>query len=403
MLEPGAGMTGGWLGCWRCCFCWASVPGCSRCHWKPTCSIAVRRSERGSVLAAMNFLVFLGILLVALLFAGLRQADLSGFAGESGRGAGESRAAVGRRSGLQSDALAARFRRGLAGGSPICGERRRPGAGCPTGRQFLQFVRQCRRLRDAACAQLLWVEFRQRRRRGEFFTKDDYLRAFADVADQQMVSDVYYQASELPLFTARQIFLLAGLFTIPVFLYIVFLIPQASVRFLVWLASRTVYRIRVHGHAHLPEEGGALLVANHVSWLDGILLLLTSSRPVRIVAFASGLRGRRVRWLAKMAGVILVAPGSKELRSALEAAREALKRGELVGIFPEGGMTPDRHAAGLSARPDARAGRDSRARHSGILGRAVGERFQLPWRALRLAVASHMAIPDFHSLRPTRT
>jgi len=143
-----------------------------------------------------------------------------------------------------------------------------------------------------------------------------------------------------PLFEARTIFLLAGLFTIPVFLYIVFLIPQASVRFLVWLASCTVYRIRVYGHGHLPEEGGALLVANHVSWLDGVLLLLTSSRPVRILALTSRLRGRIVRWCARLAGVILVAPGSKEILAALAAAREALNRGELVGMFPEGGMTP---------------------------------------------------------------
>ena len=185
----------------------------------------------------------------------------------------------------------------------------------------------------------MWVELKERQRRGEFFTKEEYLRLTDSVEQQQVLSDVYYQASDLPLFTARQIFLLAGLFTIPVFLYIIFLIPQASVRFLVWLASHTVYRIRVHGHMHLPEHGGALLVANHVSWLDGILLLLTSSRPVRILALASGLRGRRVRWLAKMAGVILVAPGSKEIKAALDAARQALNRGELVGIFPEGGMT----------------------------------------------------------------
>jgi acyl-[acyl-carrier-protein]-phospholipid O-acyltransferase / long-chain-fatty-acid--[acyl-carrier-protein] ligase len=146
--------------------------------------------------------------------------------------------------------------------------------------------------------------------------------------------------SSEPLFEAREIFLLAGLFTIPVFLYIIFLIPQASVRFLVWLASCTVYRIRVYGRVHLPEEGGALLVANHVSWLDGILLLLTSSRPVRIVALTSGLRSRHVRWWAKMAGVILVSPGSQEIKAAIDTAREALKRGELVGMFPEGGMTP---------------------------------------------------------------
>jgi acyl-[acyl-carrier-protein]-phospholipid O-acyltransferase/long-chain-fatty-acid--[acyl-carrier-protein] ligase len=62
-----------------------------------------------------------------------------------------------------------------------------------------------------------------------------------------------------PLFSARQIFLLAGLGTIPVLFYIVWVIPQASVRFLVWLMSHTLYRIRVQNREYLPEAGGAVL------------------------------------------------------------------------------------------------------------------------------------------------
>lgn len=142
-----------------------------------------------------------------------------------------------------------------------------------------------------------------------------------------------------PLFTSRQIFLLCGVFTIPVFIYIVCLIPQASIRFVVWLASKTVYRIRVLGHDHLPERGGALLVANHVSWLDGILMLLTSSRPVRIVAFAGHLQNKWVKRLARLFGVIMIGRRPKAILAALKAARHALQDGELVCIFPEGGIT----------------------------------------------------------------
>ena len=71
-----------------------------------------------------------------------------------------------------------------------------------------------------------------------------------------------------------------------IFLYIIILIPQASLRFLAWLLSLTIYRLRVYGRENLPRQGGALLVSNHVSWIDGILLMLVSSRPVRMIAWA---------------------------------------------------------------------------------------------------------------------
>ena len=144
---------------------------------------------------------------------------------------------------------------------------------------------------------------------------------------------------EEPLLTSRQIFLLSGLLTVPVFLYIVWLIPQASVRFVVWLASKTVYRIRVFGHDNLPERGGALLVANHVSWLDGPLMLLTSSRPVRVLAFLGDFENHWLRRLAARFGVMLVSPQPKAVMAALRTARKALQNGELVCIFPEGSIT----------------------------------------------------------------
>ncbi len=213
--------------------------------------------------------------------------------------------------------------------------------------QFLQYVgRADPRVQDVALAELMWADIRHRKQRGEFLNKDQYFQWLADEGDKQLAKEVFDQASGLPLLTARQIFLVAGIFTLPVFFYIVFLIPQASVRFVVWLASHTAYRIRVQGLQNLPERGGVLLVANHVSWLDGILLLLTSSRQVHILAFVNSLRSGPIRWLARLAGVILVAPGSQEIRTALKAARQALQDGEIVGVFPEGGVT---RSGGLQA------------------------------------------------------
>lgn len=142
-----------------------------------------------------------------------------------------------------------------------------------------------------------------------------------------------------PMFSARHIFYLAGVLTLPVFIYIVWLIPQASIRFIVWLLSRTVYRVKVVGRKNLPATGGALLVPNHVSWIDGVLLLLTSSRPIRVLVYAGNFESRFMNWLANLWGAILIAPQPKSIVRALRTAREALDNGELVCIFPEGGIT----------------------------------------------------------------
>jgi acyl-[acyl-carrier-protein]-phospholipid O-acyltransferase/long-chain-fatty-acid--[acyl-carrier-protein] ligase len=142
-----------------------------------------------------------------------------------------------------------------------------------------------------------------------------------------------------PLFSAHQIFLLAGIFTLPVLAYILWLLPGASIRFAVWLLSHTFYRVCVLGREHLPERGGALLICNHVTWIDGILLLIASSRPIRIIAWSRYVDVWGVRWLARIMGVIPISPGTKSVKQTLEAARFALSQGELVCIFPEGGLT----------------------------------------------------------------
>jgi len=137
------------------------------------------------------------------------------------------------------------------------------------------------------------------------------------------------------------VFLVTGLATIPVALYVVILVPDATLRFVTWMLSLTVYRVRVRGHHNLPERGGALLVANHVSWIDGILLLLASSRPIRMLVYADYTRIRGLRYLAGLFRVIPIKAegGPRELLKSLQVAREALIAGDLVCIFAEGGLT----------------------------------------------------------------
>ena len=140
---------------------------------------------------------------------------------------------------------------------------------------------------------------------------------------------------------ATTVFLIAGIGTVPIALYVFFLVPQASLRCIAWLASRTVYRVRVRGIENLPQTGGALLVANHASWIDGILVLTTSSRPIRMLAFADYVEKPGLRWLARLFSVIPIksTAGPKALLRSLRSARDAVNDGELVCIFPEGTIT----------------------------------------------------------------
>jgi acyl-[acyl-carrier-protein]-phospholipid O-acyltransferase / long-chain-fatty-acid--[acyl-carrier-protein] ligase len=142
-------------------------------------------------------------------------------------------------------------------------------------------------------------------------------------------------------FSAAQIFLIAGLGTFPILIYVLWLLPQATVRFLVWLLSRFVYRVRIHGLENIPETGSALLVANHVTWIDGILILLSSSRPIRMIAYADYVRGRVLSRLASLFEIIPIRSGDgpRALLKSLNTARDALKNGELVCIFAEGRIT----------------------------------------------------------------
>lgn len=142
-----------------------------------------------------------------------------------------------------------------------------------------------------------------------------------------------------PWVSARGVFLFAGLMTVPVLVYAVVLLPQATIRMIVYLASLLVYRVRVYGQANLPERGGALLIANHISYLDGVMLLMASSRPIRMVIYADFTQMPGLRRLSKLFGAIPIRPGRRSIVESLRTAREAIQNGELVCIFPEGGLS----------------------------------------------------------------
>lgn len=154
-------------------------------------------------------------------------------------------------------------------------------------------------------------------------------------------SFVFYALQEWAGFSANQTFLVSGVGTIPVFLYVVFLLPDATIRFLIWTLTKVVYQVRISGRDNIPATGGALLVANHVTWVDGVLLLVSSSRPVRMMAYADYVRNPGLSLLARIMRVIPVksSEGPKAVLRSLQTARQALLDGDVVCIFAEGALT----------------------------------------------------------------
>src|SRR5687768_12999100 len=141
-----------------------------------------------------------------------------------------------------------------------------------------------------------------------------------------------------------QIFLATALLNAAVAVYIYTLVPEFLMRFLSWILVNTLYRIDTEGLARIPEEGPALLVCNHVSYMDALIVAGSVRRPVRFVMYYKIFNIPLLRFIFRTAKAIPIA-GRKEdpelLERAFEEVDRALADGQLVCIFPEGGLTRD--------------------------------------------------------------
>lgn len=144
--------------------------------------------------------------------------------------------------------------------------------------------------------------------------------------------------------TLPQLFLVVGLMNAAVAAYIYLLVPEFLMRFLCWLLVHSAYRLRKSGIENIPERGAAVLACNHVSFVDALVILAASPRPVRFVMDHRIFAIPVLSFVFRTGKAIPIAPAKEDpvlLERAYEEVARALEAGELVGIFPEGRITQD--------------------------------------------------------------
>jgi 1-acyl-sn-glycerol-3-phosphate acyltransferase len=142
--------------------------------------------------------------------------------------------------------------------------------------------------------------------------------------------------------TIPELFLVVGVMNAAVAVYIYALVPEFLMRFLAWMLIHTFYRVRKEGLEHIPDEGPCVVVCNHVSYVDAVVIAACVRRPIRFVMDHRIFRAPMLSFIFRTMRSIPIAsaredPALKE--RALAEAALALAAGEIVGIFPEGRLT----------------------------------------------------------------
>ncbi|MDH0862987.1 MFS transporter [Mitsuaria sp. GD03876] len=175
--------------------------------------------------------------------------------------------------------------------------------------------------------------------RARIIAANNILNAIFMIASSIMAGALLGAGLSIP-----QLFLVVGILNAVVAFYIFLVVPEYLLRFFAFVLSRLVYRFKVQGDRHIPAQGAAVLVCNHVSFVDAVLLMAASPRPIRFLMDHRIFKIPVLGWMFKLAKAIPIAPQKEDpatYEAAFAAAQAVLDDGELVGIFPEGGLTRD--------------------------------------------------------------
>ena len=143
---------------------------------------------------------------------------------------------------------------------------------------------------------------------------------------------------------ADTIILIAGLLTFAATAYALYGLPDFFVRFILWVLTHTLYRIRIIGAENLPRRGPALLVSNHVSFVDAFLIGASLQRFIRFMLHREYYDIRWLQWLFRLMNIIPVsASNRRQIIEAIHVARKELAQGHVVCIFAEGAISRTGH------------------------------------------------------------
>jgi 1-acyl-sn-glycerol-3-phosphate acyltransferase len=144
--------------------------------------------------------------------------------------------------------------------------------------------------------------------------------------------------------TIPEYFCVLAIMNIVVAAYIYSRVPEFVLRFFIWILGHTIYRVQDKGLENIPENGPAVLVCNHVSFVDAMLIGGTYHRPIRFVMDRSIAEMKGLKTFFKIAKTIPICSPKADIdayENAFKRIKEELDKGELICIFPEGKLTTD--------------------------------------------------------------
>jgi acyl-[acyl-carrier-protein]-phospholipid O-acyltransferase/long-chain-fatty-acid--[acyl-carrier-protein] ligase len=145
--------------------------------------------------------------------------------------------------------------------------------------------------------------------------------------------------------TAAQLFIILGVLSVVISLIALYYLREYVFRFFMSIPIRLIYRIRLYGEENIPIDGGALLVANHISWVDGLVLSAVQHRRIRFIVDRPFYDNRLLHWFFRFIKAIPICTtdGPRQLVMSLQQARKSIEDGYMVCIFAEGTLTRTGH------------------------------------------------------------
>lgn len=173
--------------------------------------------------------------------------------------------------------------------------------------------------------------------RARIIAANNILNAIFMVVAAAMTALLLHAGLSLP-----ELYLVVGLMNAAVAVFIYTLVPEFLMRFIIWILIHSIYRLEKSGLERVPDEGAALVVCNHVSFVDALVISAACRRPIRFVMDHRIFKLPILSFVFRTGRAIPIAPAKEDpamMERAFGEVAKALKEGDLVGIFPEGRIT----------------------------------------------------------------